>query len=127
MARLILDTTALIDLERDRIALESNDSIAIAAVTLAELRLGVHLANTPARKEARQRFVDEISERIDVLPYTRETAAEHAVLLHHVRATGKPRGADDLIIAAHARQSGRHVVSSDNKARFGELPGVQVA
>lgn len=126
MARLILDTTALIDLERGLTSLSEGDSIAIAAVTLAELRQGIHLANTPARKQARQRFVDDVVERIDVLPYTRETANEHAVLLHHVRVTGEPRGAHDLIIAAHARQTGRLIVSADNKARFGELPGVQI-
>jgi predicted nucleic acid-binding protein len=30
----------------------------------------------------------------------------------------------DLIIAAHALQSGRVVLSSDANARFGDLPGV---
>ena len=30
----------------------------------------------------------------------------------------------DLVIAAHAAQTGRTVVSRDAKARFGELPGV---
>ncbi|GAA3920060.1 type II toxin-antitoxin system VapC family toxin [Microbacterium invictum] len=48
-------------------------------------------------------------------------------LLDHVRRAGVPRGAHDLIIAAHARQTGRRVVSLDVKARFGDLPGVGVA
>ena len=30
----------------------------------------------------------------------------------------------DLIIAAHAAQTGRTILSRDAKARFGELPGV---
>jgi len=35
-----------------------------------------------------------------------------------------PRGAHDLIIAAHAAESGRLVLTRDDKARFGDLPGV---
>jgi predicted nucleic acid-binding protein len=47
-----------------------------------------------------------------------------AGLLAHVRRTGTPRGAHDLIIAAHAAETGRTIVSRDAKARFGDLPGV---
>ena len=46
------------------------------------------------------------------------------VLIAHVRRTGKARGAHDLIIAAHALQSGRIVLTSDKNARFSDLPGV---
>ena len=35
-----------------------------------------------------------------------------------------PRWAHDLIIAAHAAETGRMILSRDAKARFGELPGV---
>jgi predicted nucleic acid-binding protein len=52
------------------------------------------------------------------------TAAHHARLIAYVRRTGTPRGAHDLIIAAHAAESGRTVLSLDAKARFGSLPGV---
>ena len=45
-------------------------------------------------------------------------------LLAHVRRSGSPRGAHDLIIAAHAAQTGRTILSRDAKARFGDLPGV---
>lgn len=129
MERLILDTSALIDLERRRgpaAAVSPGDDIAIAAVTLAELLHGV-LAADPARREAREQFVDDVRESIEVLPYTKTTAVDHAALLDHVRRTGTPRGAHDLIIAAHARQSGRRVVTRDAQARFGDLPGVNCA
>jgi tRNA(fMet)-specific endonuclease VapC len=42
----------------------------------------------------------------------------------HVRRTGTPRGAHDLIIAAHAAQTGRTILSFDAKARFADLPDV---
>jgi predicted nucleic acid-binding protein len=34
------------------------------------------------------------------------------------------RGAHDLIIAAHAAETGRLIVSRDARARFNDLPGV---
>lgn len=126
MARLILDTNALIELDRhgERVAgISESDDIAIAAVTLAELRHGALAADT-ARRQAREQFIQDVEEAIEVLPYTRSTAAEHAALLDHVRRSGKPRGAHDLIIAAHARQTGRQVVSLDGNASFSDLPGV---
>jgi hypothetical protein len=39
--------------------------------------------------------------------YTQATAAHHGCLLAHVRRSGSPRGAHDLIIAAHAAETGR--------------------
>ncbi|MDO5502486.1 MAG: PIN domain-containing protein [Actinomycetia bacterium] len=126
MARLILDTNALIRLDRQGeglVGISESDDIAVAAVTLAELRHGV-LAADPPRQHAREQFVQDVEETIEILPYTRSTAADHAALLDHVRRSGKPRGAHDLIIAAHARQTGRQVFSLDVKARFGDLPGV---
>ena len=67
-----------------------------------------------------------LDEAIEVLSYTTSTAEEHAVLLDHVRQHGRPRGAHDLIIAAHARQSGRLLISRDARACFGDLPGVEI-
>ena len=128
MARLILDTTILIHLDRHRdrvLHISDADDIAIAAITLAELQHGVLAADT-AHRSAREQFVQDIQDTIDVLPYTRSTAAEHAALLDHVRRSGTPSGAHDLIIAAHARQTGRHVATLEVAARFGGLPGVDI-
>jgi predicted nucleic acid-binding protein len=40
---------------------------------------------------------------------------------------GRPRSAHDLVIAAHALQTDRTVLTFDAKARFGDLPGLRVA
>jgi tRNA(fMet)-specific endonuclease VapC len=53
---------------------------------------------------------------IDVLDYTETTAAQHGRLLAHVRKSGTTRGAHDLIIAAHAAETGRVVITRDSKA-----------
>ena len=65
-----------------------------------------------------------ITSAVDVLEYTEATAACHARLIAHVRRAGVPRGAHDLIIAAHALQTERTVLTFGAKARFGDLPGV---
>jgi predicted nucleic acid-binding protein len=120
--RLILDTNVLIAYERgtiDRAALD-NDELAIASVSVAEYRVGIELADTPERARA----LATITSVIDVLDYTAVTAAHHGRLLAHVRRSGTPRGAHDLIIAAHAAETGRTVASRDVKARFNDLPGV---
>jgi tRNA(fMet)-specific endonuclease VapC len=120
--RLILDTNILIAYERgtiDRSSLD-NDELAIASVSVAEYRVGIEMADTAERARA----LVAITSAVDVLDYTQATAAHHGRLLAHVRRSGSPRGAHDLIIAAHAAQTGRTILSRDAKARFGELPGV---
>jgi tRNA(fMet)-specific endonuclease VapC len=124
--RLILDTGALIAFERGTLERSGffDDDLAIAAVTVAELRVGIELADSPGRAAARARALAAITDVTTVLDYTERTAAEHARLVAHVRRAGASRGAHDLIIAAHAAEQGRAVVSLDVRARFGDLPGV---
>jgi predicted nucleic acid-binding protein len=127
--RLILDTNVLIAYERgtlDRTLLD-DDELAIAAVTVAEYRVGIELADTVARAADRARALSAIVSAVDVLDYTDATAAHHARLIAHARRAGTPRGAHDLIIAAHAAETGRIILSRDAKAHFGDLPNVLAA
>jgi predicted nucleic acid-binding protein len=124
--RLILDTNVLIAYERgtiDRSALD-HDELAVGAITIAEYRVGIELADTTERAAARARALAAIESVVDVLAYTDATAAHHARLMAHVRRTGTRRGAHDLIIAAHASETGRTVLTRDVKAAFAGLPGV---
>jgi tRNA(fMet)-specific endonuclease VapC len=124
--RLILDTAVVIAYERgaiDRSSLD-DDELAIASISLAEYRVGIELAGSSGRAAERARALAAITSAVDVLEYTSGTAAHHGRLLAHVRRTGTPRGAHDLIIAAHAAETGRTIMSPDATARFGDLPGV---
>ncbi len=127
--RLILDTNILIAYERGTIARSSldDDELAIASVSVAEYRVGIELAGSAERGAERARALASITSAVDVLDYTQATAAHHGRLLAHVRRSGTPRGAHDLIIAAHAAQTGRTILSRDARARFGSLPGVDAA
>jgi tRNA(fMet)-specific endonuclease VapC len=119
----------LVDAERGGDALDEaigdSDDVAVAAITVAELRVGVQLAKG-RRREKREGFVAAVLDAVSIEPYDLDVAEAHAALLAHVRRTGTPRGAHDLIIAATARARERQVVSSD-RAGFVELPGVSIS
>jgi tRNA(fMet)-specific endonuclease VapC len=126
-SRLLFDIAFLVDAERTGDDLDDvidDDDVAIAAVTIAELRVGALLANR-RRKAARSAYVEDIIATIPVLDYDVEVAEAHAELLGEVRSQDKPRGAHDLIIAATAKVFDRTVVSADRSA-FADLPGVEV-
>jgi len=128
VSRLLLDTTFLIDAERSGDTLDDtiddDDDVAIASITIAELRVGALLAR--GRQRARRAaFVEDVVATIPLLDYGLEVAEAHAALLAAVRTQSKPRGAHDLIIAATAKAFERTVVSADSSA-FDELPGVRL-
>lgn len=129
MSLLLLDTTFLVGAERANDSLDEviddDDDVAIAAITVAELLVGVELAGSRNRRN-REEYVDAIVSAIPVLDYDVQVASEHASLLVAVRKVGRPRGAHDLIIAATARATGRTVVTADASALV-DLPEVAVA
>lgn len=93
-------------------------------MNIAEYRVGIELVDTPARAADRARALVAITSALEVLDYTEATAACHARLIAHARRAGTLRGAHDLIIAAHAAQTGRTVLTFNAKTRFADLPGV---
>jgi len=118
----------VVDVERGSTALdeliEDDDDVAIAAITVAELRVGVELASSRHRKR-REEFVRAVVDAVSVEPYDLDVAGAHALLMAESRRGGRPRGKHDLIIAATARARSRAVVSADLSA-FAELPGVRL-
>jgi tRNA(fMet)-specific endonuclease VapC len=119
----------LVDAERGGVALTEaigdSDDVAVAAITVAELRVGIQLARG-GRRDKRERFVAAVLDAVSIESYDLDVAEAHGALLAHVRRSGTPRGAHDLIIAATARARERQVVTFD-QGGFGELPGVSVA
>ena len=101
-----------------------DEDVAIAAVTAAELLVGVELADAK-RRPGRERFVTEVLDTVSIEPYDLSIARAHAALLAHTRREGKQRGAHDLLIAATARATERTVVTAD-QGGFTDLPGVEV-
>jgi len=125
---LLVDTTFLIDAERadDEIdeVIDNDDDIAIAAITVAELLVGVELSRGRTRS-GRQAFLDDVLAVTPVLDYDFGVAKAHAQLLVAVRRQGRFRGAHDLVIAATAVATQRMVLTADLTA-FDDLPGVEL-
>ncbi|MGW6502627.1 PIN domain-containing protein [Nonomuraea angiospora] len=125
---MILDTGVLIAAEQGKASVDTvigdADDVAIAAITMAELLVGVETADA-ARRSNRQAFVDGVLALIPVEEYTVNVARVHARLMAHARREGKPRGAYDLLIAATAAATARTVITMDSSAAFDGLPGVR--
>jgi tRNA(fMet)-specific endonuclease VapC len=125
---LLFDTTFLIDADRSGdeldVVIDDDDDVAIAAVTVAELLVGVALSRGKSQRE-RKAFVDDVLAAIPLVDYDLSVAEAHGELLVAVRKQGRPRGAHDLMIAATARATHRTVVTADASA-FADLPDVAV-
>ena len=96
----------------------------MAAITVAELQVGVELADDRWRP-SREAFVRSVLLTVPSIEYDARVAAQHARLLAVVRRAGRPRGAHDLMIAATALETNRSVLTADVDG-FADLPGVDV-
>jgi tRNA(fMet)-specific endonuclease VapC len=129
VARVILDTGVLIDIGRRRLdltALSAQDDIALPAIVLAEYLAGLQIDPDQDRRARGRAELERILALAPVEDYTAVVAPHHAELLAHARRAGRPRGPHDLIIAATARATNRVLLTTDRKAAFDDLPGVQV-
>lgn len=118
MARLILDSSVLVAGHRGAglpgLVAEDEEDVAIAAVTVAELRAGAHRGD-PTRAEQRGRWLDGLLTFLDVEPYDVRVAEVHARLLAEMAERGTPKGAHDLMIAATAIATDRVLVTFDQR------------
>lgn len=125
---MILDTSVLVDVERGRSALDTvlvdDDDVSIAAVTAAELWVGVTLADD-RRRPSRTTFVEQLLASIPVEDYDLAVARAHADLLVAARRADRPRGAHHLLIAATAIARDRELIARD-RAGFEGLPGLRL-
>lgn len=128
MTLTLLDTSALISVERSRGRLDEvildDDEPALSAITIAELRVGVELGSGRRRKE-REAFIGWIEQNVPTVPYDGEVAHAHAKLIAYCRRGGTQRSAHDLMIAATGSATGRTIVTLDRNG-FADLPNVRV-
>ena len=85
-------------------------SVCISAVTKAELLRGV--AKKPDAKQL-PLVVNEFLLRVEILPWDSRAAEAYAALRTAIEKEGKPLGAMDMLIAAHAASSGVILVTND--------------
>ncbi len=127
---LILDSNVLIQAERNShthpfAQFADYGNAYISAITVSELLLGVHLANSEARRNQRKAFVEGVLTLFPVLDFSAASARIHAELYASLRQKGELVGAHDLIIAATALQHGFAVLTG-NVREFKRIPGLTV-
>jgi tRNA(fMet)-specific endonuclease VapC len=125
--RVILDTGVLIAIERGRLDVDAVlgvDDAAIAAITAMELLVGVERADE-AHRQARAIRVEAILSSLPIEPYNVGVARVHAGLVAEAMAKGRPRSANDMMIAATSAATSRILLTTDAGAGFAQLTGVR--
>jgi tRNA(fMet)-specific endonuclease VapC len=125
--RVILDTGALIAIERGRLDIDAvlgADDAAVAAITALELLLGAERADD-AHKQARGVHVEALLSSLPIEAYDLGVARVHARLAVEAMSKGWPRSGYDLMIAATAAAANRILLTADASAGFDQLSGVR--
>jgi tRNA(fMet)-specific endonuclease VapC len=127
---ILLDTNVLIRAERGVQAVDfsrwqDRGSAFISAITASELLIGVHRADSEARRVRRSAFVEGLLAAIPVLEFGLEAARIHARVTAHLARQGRLIGPHDLIIAATALSYGYAVLTA-NLDEFQRVPGLEV-
>lgn len=122
----VLDTSVFIAREAGRRldAEKLPDEAAVSVVTLAELRLGVHLAEQEQTRAQRLSTLRGVESTYVALPVDEPVADAFAELVAAARRAGRRPRVQDAWIAATARAHEAAVCTQDDD--FDGLPGVEV-
>ncbi|MEO8323266.1 MAG: PIN domain-containing protein [Actinomycetota bacterium] len=120
----LLDTTVLIAREQGRPLGALPEESAISVVTLAELHIGVLLADEPRLRAQRMRSLSEVERRFDALPVDKDVARNFAMIVADARRRGRKPKIMDAWIAATAVTHDLPVYTQD--VDFDDLADVQV-
>jgi tRNA(fMet)-specific endonuclease VapC len=127
-SRYLLDTNILSDLVRrpqgsiaGRIARIGEARICTSIIVAAELRYGA--VRSGSAKLTRQ--VEAVLGAMDVLPFEADADRHYATIRQALERKGATIGANDLLIASHARSIGAVCVTG-NVAEFKRVAGLRV-
>jgi tRNA(fMet)-specific endonuclease VapC len=98
------------------------EQLCISAITLAELSYGVEKFSG---RDENRRAVDRFAARLDVLPFSAEAALHYGQVRAELERIGRPAGAHDMLLGAHARSAGLIIVTN-NVREFERITGLRV-
>lgn len=107
------------------LAARPDDEFEVAAITVAELWHGVERARKGKRRAIRERYLQAVTSVLPILPYTEQTAYEHARLWAKLESAGEMIGYYDLVVAATALERGCKVATF-NSRHFRRVPRLNV-
>ncbi len=127
---IILDADVIIrgekgafDLQR-WVAAQPDQQFQVTAITVAELWHGVERA-TGAHRAKRKQYLQAVLALLPIIPYTEQTAYEHARIWAELETSGRMIGYYDLIVAATALERGSEVATF-NQRHFSQVMGLKV-
>ncbi len=98
------------------------DDVFISVISKAELLYGVAISPRRKQDEAAVQF---FLRHVEVLDFTDDVAAHYAQIRADLKVRGAMIGANDLLLAAHARALGLILVTN-NTQEFGRVRGLSV-
>jgi tRNA(fMet)-specific endonuclease VapC len=126
--RYLLDTNIVSDLIRNpqgnvakRIAKVGVSQICTSIIVAAELRYGAEKRGVVSLSER----LEAVLERLEIVSFEAPADTTYALLRAKLERSGKPIGANDLLIAAHALCLGC-VIVTDNEREFGRVAGLKL-
>jgi tRNA(fMet)-specific endonuclease VapC len=100
----------------------SVSDVCISAITKSELLYGVEVS---PRREKDKVALDEYLRHVEVLDYPEDASMDYAQIRAELKLRGCMIGANDLLIAAHARSLGLILVTN-NTREFGRVQGLKI-
>jgi tRNA(fMet)-specific endonuclease VapC len=106
----------------DRLLQTQIRDICISVITRAELEYGVAVSPRPAKDRV---ALDEYLRHVAVLDFPDEASLHYADVRQDLKLRGQMIGANDLLVAAHARFLGLTLVTNNDR-EFGKVSGLRV-
>jgi len=130
----VIDTSAFVALERRGAELSESlassvgsDEVFVPALVLAELWIGVEMAESATRRASRVRKIEALLAGTTTLAFDERVAPTYARLWAALRRLGTPIPANDLAIASLAIHFGLGIlVGPDDEAHFRRIPQLSV-
>jgi tRNA(fMet)-specific endonuclease VapC len=126
--RYLLDANTLSDFIRNpkgpvnrRLAVVGEATACTSIIVACELRYGVAKKGSSRLAER----VDQVLESLEILPLDEGSDRHYAEIRAHLNRTGRPIGANDLLIAAHALALDLVLVTA-NVDEFARVPGLPI-
>jgi tRNA(fMet)-specific endonuclease VapC len=131
LERIVLDTSALIAVDRGKLPIHSilkaNEKYYLPQVVIAEFLTGVELSRSNDERAAKLAILEVFETTAQVVNFDRRHAATYATVAFESRRSGIRRTEFDQAVAATALICDAKIRTSDRAARFEELPGITVS
>jgi tRNA(fMet)-specific endonuclease VapC len=96
--------------------------VCISVITKSELLYGIEIS---PRGQQDQAALSSFLQYVEVLDFPDEAAADYAKIRAHLKMGGAMIGANDLLIAAHARSLGLTLITN-NMREFKRVPKLSI-